>query len=620
MPRSLRAIGSATLALLVVVGTASATAERTTVGRTIGDADGDNRLEYLAGEAYAVRDELGQPLLGRARRARSLLVWTQLTDTHIVDEESPLRAEFLDRFGPPLTSAYRPQEGLSPQVLESMVRQLRRVSSPVSGKRMALVMTTGDNSDNTQRNEVRWLIDLLGGGRVIDPDSGVPSSCGLSDEDTRYQGVRGGDEYYEPDASTVGPASVDGPGYSPDEPENLAEASRSSAVRDYPGLFEQMNRPFESTGLGVPWYSIFGNHDALIQGNQPRNAAFEALATGCIKVESLGPEAEGAVEAILAGGASSDEVGTLWSTVYADLVATATDPDAPGAGAARVVPSDPGRRPLTKTEYLAEHFATSGTPAGHGFTAQNLLTGMGNYAFAPKPGLRFIVLDSISETGGADGNLDDGQFRWLHEQLRAADQQRQLAVVYAHHSLRTMIQPPASGFVPGDQGGDASPLVHFGGDPSLPCPLTDPTAAPTADETLRCLLLRHPSAIAMVDGHEHENRVAAHERRDASGAVTGGFWEITTASHIDWPQQSRLLELLDNGDGTISLFATVVEHAAPPVPEGRRLDAVERLASISRELSYNDPDARNGEDGSADAHGRPEDRNVELILPNPFEP
>lgn len=616
MLRSFVGVGLALILAATAVGAAGDT--RTTIGRTIGDADGDNLLEYLAGDGYLVRTELAPASGDRGKRRASTLFFAQLTDTHVLDEESPLRAEFVDRVGPPLTSAYRPNEGLSPQVLESMVRRVRGLKSPVSGKPLALVMTTGDNSDNTQRNEVRWLIDELDGGRTVNPDSGRAGTCGLADDGSRYDGVRGGGEYYEPDASGPGP---DGPGYAPDEAENLARAGRASQVRDHPGLFEAMNEPYRATGLGIPWYGIFGNHDGLIQGNQGRNEAFEALAVGCIKVTALTPGGMSAVEEIMAGGVSQAEIGRLWTAVYEDMLTAAADPEGAGANVTEVVPADPERRPLTKAEYIAEHFDTVGTPVGHGFAAQNILAGMGNYAFSPRPGVRFIVLDSINETGGADGNLDDVQFRWLHQELRNADLGRQLAVVFAHHSLRTMVQTPASGFVPGDQGGDASLLVHFGGaDEAQPCVLADPAAPPTPDETVRCLLLRHPSAIAMVVGHEHENRVVAYERRDAASAVVGGFWELTTASHIDWPQQSRVIEIVDNRDGTLSLFGTILDHSAPPVPEGKRLDAVGRLASIARELSFNDPDARNGEDGTADARGAPEDRNVELLLRHPFAP
>ena len=66
----------------------------------------------------------------------------------------------------------------------------------------------------------------------------------------------------------------------------------------------------------------------------------------------------------------------------------------------------------------------------------------------------------------------------------------------------------------------------------------------------------------------------------------GGFWEITTASHVDWPQQSRIVELADNHDGTLSLIATVLDTAAPAqVPAG--LNDPTALASLSRELALN---------------------------------
>jgi hypothetical protein len=43
-----------------------------------------------------------------------------------------------------------------------------------------------------------------------------------------------------------------------------------------------------------------------------------------------------------------------------------------------------------------------------------------------------------------------------------------------------------------------------------------------------------------------------------------------------------------------------------------------RLASIARELSFNDPEAENGEDGWRDRRGTPLDRNVELLVANPY--
>ena len=615
----------------VLLAAPTAFAATTTKSHTIVDSDRDNRLEPGPGEDHVARTDLGAPRSTANRR--SLAFFGQFTDKHVVDEESPLRVEFTDQFGLIFTSAYRPQEGISPQVIDSMVDQIRNVNSPTSGRRIEFLMTTGDNTDNTQCNETRWMIDLLDGDRTVDPNSGVPAGTRFADEELcitpgasppavqatapdcgvdpagLYEGVRGDGDYYEPDSSD----GEDGRGYSPHQAENEAEAQRSSSVRDFPGLFEAMNQPFEATGLDIPWYGIFGNHDGLIQGNQPRNPGFEALATSCAKIIGLSGEDEQEVR---------DSVSE--PQAMADLLAAMQE--SAGSGdvmVARSASADPRRRPLRKNEYIAEHFRTGGLPVGHGFPERNLATGEGNYSFNPKPGLRFIVLDTVAEHGLEEGNLDDAQFRWLHEELVKAEGAKELAVVFAHHSLRTMGQPPVSPFLPGDTGGNLSPLVHFGEGPrqsgqQLPCLLSSPALPPYPTETLRCLLLRHDNAIAFVNGHEHANRVTPY-RRDTGG----GFWEINTASHIDWPQQSRVLEIFDNRDGTltqkgtVSIVSTILDHDASANPGDGDGYNVDRLSSISRELSYNDPHANNGEDGHGDSRGSREDRNVVLTVPDP---
>ena len=98
----------------------------------------------------------------------------------------------------------------------------------------------------------------------------------------------------------------------------------------------------------------------------------------------------------------------------------------------------------------------------------------------------------------------------------------------------------------------------------LPCRTRRPGAKPRRNETLRCLFLRHRSVIAYITGHQHDNEVTPYPRPGG-----GGFWEIVTASHIDWPQQSRLIDLFDNRDGTLSLFGSMIEHAGAPDPGTR---------------------------------------------------
>ncbi|HYF28440.1 MAG TPA: hypothetical protein VD931_22045 [Baekduia sp.] len=597
-----------TAALVALTMAPAAHAAGDTTGATIVPS-ADGRLTTGPGEAHVVRDDLATRSAAAVRRP--LLSFAQLSDTHVVDEESPLRVEFTDKLGTIFTSAYRPQEAATAQVLDRMVAQVRNATSPITGRGLKLVMTTGDNTDNTQCNETRWVIDLLTGGRTVDPDSGVgplgvlparelclggdatgsvavpvPSGCDANATGRRYDGVRGGD-FYEPDGGGD-------PAY--------------AGVRDFPGFLEKANVPFTATGLGgTPWYAVFGNHDGLIQGNQPRNPGLEELATGCLKVKGVSDEA-------MADLAAAPDRDQAMAAASAKLVEAAA---APG-GATEIIQADPRRRPLRKSEWIAEHLKDA-PGYGHGFTAENLSSGMGNYVLQPRPGLRFVVLDTISEHGLEEGNLDDAQFRWLHEQLLLADAARERVVLFAHHSLRTMGQPPVSPFAPGDAGGSLMPDVHFGEGPrqsgqKTPCTTADAAAPTLPGETLRCLALRHPSVVAFVNGHEHANRIdpVSYGADDAVSQAGRGFWEINTAAHIDFPQQSRLLDLVANDDGTLSIFTTVVDHDAPANPGGGATTSPKRLASISRELSFSEP--QSGREGP---RGRVQDRNAELVVADP---
>ena len=182
--------------------------------------------------------------------------------------------------------------------------------------------------------------------------------------------------------------------------------------------------------------------------------------------------------------------------------------------------------------------------------------------------------------------------------------------MYGHHTLETMdnARPDeAAGRCTeaGDPGCDR--------DPRRSRPLHRGLAG---RDSVRDLLLRHPSVVAYVAGHTHRNGVRAFTRRGR------GFWQISTASHIDFPQQSRTIEIMDNRDGTLSLFATVLDHAAPlsPPAPGTPADAMTeaQLASLSRQLAASDPQPPSGDEETVGpAGGRRADRNVELVLRDP---
>ena len=554
---------AAALAVLLLAGGAgAATAQRHTGQRTIVDRNGDNRLEFAAGEVRVTRADLG----GTAGTPRAILAFAHLADTQMVDEESPGRVELVDFIGgDPFSASYRPQEGLMPFVLNEQVRAVRLLKrGPVTNAPIELAMTGGDNVDNAQLNETRWFIDIMDGGRLVNPDSGRRGTCGLK-KPPLFAGMRGGKRFYEPNGRG------DGPGYSPSQAANRRSVGRSVASRDYPGLFEQMNRPFRPVGLGtIPWYSVFGNHDGLVQGNFAQNGLFDNVVVSCRKVTRYSKEAFEKIRPKLEGGVTSAERAEIIETTFADFLDTWGFPRE-NPGLYKTVPSDPRRRFLPKQAWIREHFTTRGRPQGHGFTQANLASGEGYYSFSPAAGVRFVVVDTVANNSSS-GNMDEAQYRWLDTELAAAEGRRELILVFGHHSLRSMT---ASGSG-----------VRLG---------------PDVDALLR----RHRGVIAYVAGHEHRNRIEPHTR----------FWEIVTASHLEWPQQSRVVELANLENGTIAIYTTAIDHSAPPRP-GK--SGPQRLASIARELALNEPQAENGEDGSADRRGTRLDRNTTLLVPIPY--
>ena len=154
------------------------------------------------------------------------------------------------------------------------------------------------------------------------------------------------------------------------------------------------------------------------------------------------------------------------------------------------------------------------------------------------------MLDTVNPFGGSEGSIDATQLAWLTAQLKAGSRHYldesghivrgghhdRLFVIFSHHTIGSMDNAAGVGRVLG-------PAV-------------------------RDLLLRFPNVVLWVNGHTHRNTVTPYSR--AAGATApGGFWEVNTAAHIDWPQQARTVELVDNRDGTLSIFGTIVDHAGP---------------------------------------------------------
>jgi metallophosphoesterase (TIGR03767 family) len=228
------------------------------------------------------------------------------------------------------------------------------------------------------------------------------------------------------------------------------------------------------------------------------------------------------------------------------------------------VTPDEGRAPFTRSEYVRKHMDpqfTGAGPVGHGYSAEHLDGGKLYYSFTVSDDVAGISLDTTRKDGNFKGRVGTEQLAWLERELKRHRKDGKYVLVFSHHTS---------------------------------------TTTPEGGDEVVALLNQHPHALAWINGHTHRNTIRAQDT----------FWEISTASHIDFPQLARTLELTDNGDGTLSLFTTLIESSAPAKADYTDLSQI-GLASLYRELSYNDPGGR------ASFMGDHNDHNTELLLRKP---
>jgi 3',5'-cyclic AMP phosphodiesterase CpdA len=219
------------------------------------------------------------------------------------------------------------------------------------------------------------------------------------------------------------------------------------------------------------------------------------------------------------------------------------------------VPADARRAHMGAGEALARLGAAApGRPRAHG--------GRLDYAFDVGEHLRVIALDLTRRDAGADGLVTESTLAFLAEALGAAGER---------HVLVACHQPLDAG---------------VGGDVVL------------------ALLDSDPRVVAVVAGHTHRN--AIEPRRGAAG----GYWLVTTASIVDFPQQWRALRLVATSRGGVALETWLVDHSGRPNDE-------DDLAGIARDLAFLDPQGGR----PANAAGPLSARNVRLHLPaRPLRP
>ena len=303
-----------------------------------------------------------------------------MTDLQLADVQSPTRFEFLNRyFADPryaqIVPVQRPQEALTAHAVEATLRTLNAVTGPVTGLAPQLAVTTGDAIDNAQWNEMEIFLALFDGG-LVRPDSGGPGYEGVQSPDWPD------DIFWKPRRRPAGANRTGG----------YDIFRREFGFPHHPGLLERALQQFSATGLRVPWLSCFGNHEALNQGVGVVTAGIEEALVGGSKPLRLPP------------GFDHDRALELFTA----------QPEAFMAGPVMAVTADPGRRPITRQDFVDAHFRPGSRPFGHGFSEQNRLDGTAYYVH-DQPAARLIALDTNCLAGAPpDASTGIRRGGWRH--------------------------------------------------------------------------------------------------------------------------------------------------------------------------------------------------------------
>jgi 3',5'-cyclic AMP phosphodiesterase CpdA len=303
-----------------------------------------------------------------------------------------------------------------------------------------------------------------------------------------------------------------------------------------PGPDNDGKDPFRAEGLKMPWKWVTGNHDILVQGNLP-----------------VGPKMPVALGTIASGGTRD------WSRG-----GTVDKGD--------FVVADP-RRALLDRPALMGKIASDGKD--HGVGAEQKASGKAYHFFDVEgTSLRFLVLDTGAETGGADGVIHQADVdAFVKPALDDAKAKGKQVILASHHSVESLT---TNGGAFGVEQADALTI-----------------------DAWKSFIGQYDNVVFSMVAHTHKHRVRAIQP-DGGHA----WWEIMTSAIADFPHEFRIVEVWDQDNGWLMLRATCVDldvEGDKVAAEGRRLGVIDfRSAWLP-----------------GDGRGEQADRNVELHIKKP---
>lgn len=320
---------------------------------------------------------------------------------------------------------------------------------------------------------------------------------------------------------------------------------------EIPEILDAVRSPFVATGLKHPWLAVHGNHDALLQGTVVPDELLRTLAMSSEKIVELSDEE--AIQAL-------QQVSEIGPAKY----------PAPPSPVTTSVTADPARdfvQPHMWGAYILNSESTD-------FESKK-------YWRRDFEKITILALDTVNPYGGWQGSIDQEQFDWLKNSIESL--RDRYVIITSHHPVEDIF----NSYTPHQQ-----PRV--------------------LGIQIEAFLISQPHVIAWICGHTHRNQISYHgpdKRR--------GFWQIETSSLIDWPQEGRIIEIFLDHNQDICIASTQINHNGVVASEITEysVDQINHLAGISRLLSVNDWQRRQGKFAIESNEGNAPDRSSLLRLP-----